>query len=125
MTCYELSSKQDFESASVSIEAIIGAIQATFGDHAAVPSIRQEHLVVVASAKGDGIRPGGSGVQRKKLLTDEIDKFSDAFFANAGSRDHFLRTDRLEICELIAPKRSSMDRMRTASKTSKPASASK
>lgn len=104
VTCSELSSKQEFESASVSIEAVVAAIKATFGDHAAVPSIRQEHLVVVASAKGDGIRPGGSGVQRKKLLTDEIDKFADAFFANTGSRDHFLRTDRLETSELIAPK---------------------
>lgn len=104
VTCAELSSKEDFESASVSIDAIVDAIKATFGDHSAVPSIRQEHLLVVASAKGDGIRPGGSGVQRKKLLTDEIDKFSDAFFANTGSRDHFLRTDRLETSELIAPK---------------------
>lgn len=104
VTCAELSSREDFESASVSVDAIVGAIKATFGDHSAVPSLRQEHLLVVASAKGDGIRPGGSGIQRKKLLTDEIDKFSDAFFANAGSRDHFLRTDRLETNELIAPK---------------------
>lgn len=104
VTCAELSSRESFESASVSIDAIVGAIKATFGDHAAVPSIRQEHLLVVASAKGDGIRPGGSGVQRKKLLTDEIDKFSDAFFANTSSRDYFLRTDRLETSEVIAPK---------------------
>lgn len=104
VTCADLKSKQDFESATVSLDAINEAIKETFGDHAPAPSFRQEHLLVVASAKGDGIRPGGSGIQRKKLLTDEIDKFSDAFFANAGSRDYFLGTDRLETSDLISPK---------------------
>lgn len=102
--CADLNSKQGFESATVSIEAINHAIKETFGDHATVRSNRQKHLLVVASAKGDGIRPAGSGIERKKLLTDEIDKFSDAFFANAGSRDHFLGTGRLETNDLIAPK---------------------
>jgi hypothetical protein len=104
ITCADLNSEHAFASATVSLEAIDGAIKATFGDHATVPSKRQRHLLIVASAKGDGIRAGGSGIQRKKLLTDEIDKFSDAFFANAGSRDHFLNTDRLETNEWIAPK---------------------
>lgn len=104
VTCADLSSQQDYESATVAIDAIDEAIKATFGDHATVPSIRQEHLLVVASAKGDGIRPGGTGLQRKKLLTDEIDKFSDAFFANAGSRGYFLGADRLDTDDLIAPK---------------------
>lgn len=104
VNCADLASQTDFESATVSLEAINEAIKDTFGDHATVPSIRQEHLIVVASAKGDGIRAGGSGIQRKKLLTDEIDKFSDAFFANVGSRDYFLGTDRLETDDLISPK---------------------
>lgn len=104
VTCADLRSRQEYESATVSLEAIDEAIKATFGEHAAVPTIRQEHLLIVASAKGDGIRPGGSGMQRKKLLTDEIDKFSDAFFANAGSRDYFLGADRLDTDDLIAPK---------------------
>ncbi len=106
VTCADLRTRQDFESASVSPDAIVHAIKETFGEHAAAPSTRQEHLLVITSAKGDGIRPrdSGNGAQRKKLLTDEIDKFSDAFFANAGSRDHFLGTDRLETSEVIAPK---------------------
>ncbi|MBA0045393.1 TrlF family AAA-like ATPase [Mycobacteroides sp. LB1] len=104
VTCADLDSKQDFESATVSLDAINAAIRTTFGEHAIVPSVRQEHLLVIASAKGDGVRPGGNGVQRKKLLTDEIDKFSDAFFANSGSRDYFLGMDRLENEDLVAPK---------------------
>ncbi|WMY79937.1 hypothetical protein RE421_16195 (plasmid) [Citricoccus sp. I39-566] len=103
--CADLESKEDFESATVSIAAIDEAIKGTFGDHAVVPSARQEHLLVVVSAKGDGIRPPKrSGVQRKYLLTDEIDKFSDAVFANSGSRNHFLNVHRLETDEPIAPK---------------------
>lgn len=103
-TCADLKTSQDFEGATVSQESIEHAIKATFGEHAAMPPNRQEHLIVVASAKGDGIRPGGNGVQRKKILADEIDKFSDAFFANSGSRSYFLETGRLETEELIAQK---------------------
>ena len=104
ITCADLASQDQFESATVSLDAIRSAIRETFGDHATAPGRRQDHLLVIASAKGDGIRPGGSGVQRKLLLTDEIDKFSDAFFANTGSRDYFLTTDRLETSELAVPK---------------------
>lgn len=104
VTCADLSSKQDFESATVSLASIEEAIKATFGQDAGYRLERQQHLLVVASAKGDGIRAGGSGVQRKALLSDEIDKYSDAFYANAGSRDYFLETTRLETDEVIAPK---------------------
>lgn len=102
--CSDLDSKDAFNSATVAVAAIDEAIKAVFGEHATAPSARQEHLLVVDSAKGDGIRPGGSGIQRKNLLTDEIDKFCDAFYANPSSREHFLDTDRLETSEQIAPK---------------------
>lgn len=104
ITCADLSTKHDFESATVSIASIEESIKATFGQDASNRLERQQHLLVVASAKGDGIRAGGSGVQRKALLSDEIDKYSDAFYANAGSRDYFLETTRLETDEQIAPK---------------------
>ena len=84
VTCADLRSTQDFQSATVSLNAIDPAIRATFGEHATVPSNRQEHLLVVASAKGDGIRAGGSGIERKKLLTDEIDKYSDRVLRQRG-----------------------------------------
>ncbi|UFU07951.1 TrlF family AAA-like ATPase [Ruania halotolerans] len=104
VTCAELSNRRDFESATVSIPSIEEAIKATFGQDASYRLERHRHLLVVASAKGDGIRAGGSGAQRKALLSDEIDKYSDAFYANVGSRDYFLGTARLETDELIAPK---------------------
>lgn len=107
VTCKDLSSKQDFESATVSIESIEHGIKETFGEHAVHRSERSQHILVVASAKGDGIRAGGtSGRQRKNLLSDEIDKYSDGFYANAtgGSREYFLDPTRLEGDDPIAPK---------------------
>lgn len=104
VNCDDLKSADDYESATVSLDAIDDAIKATFGDFAIAPLSRQEYLVVIASAKGDGIRPGGSGIKRKNLLTDEIDKYCDAFFSNSGSRDYFLDKSRLETAEEVAAK---------------------
>ena len=104
VTCDELSSKLEYESATVSISSIESAIRDTFGEHAVHSSERMQHLLVLASAKGDGIRAGGLGRQRKNLLSDEIDKYCDAFFANAGSRDYFLDVSRLEGDQVTLPK---------------------
>ncbi|MBE5471766.1 TrlF family AAA-like ATPase [Mycobacteroides abscessus] len=106
-TCKDLITTQQFESATVSLTSIEHAIKETFGEHAVHRSERPQHLLIVASAKGDGIRVGGTnGVQRKNLLSDEIDKYSDGFYANAtsGSREYFLAPDRLEGGEEAAPK---------------------
>lgn len=101
VACAELKSRDEFESATVSRASIDKAIEHTFGRHA----IRQDHVLVVTSAKGDGIRPGGKGSKKRKaLLCDEIDKYSDAFYAGASSRDYFLDPTRLEADEPVAPK---------------------
>lgn len=68
VSCADLKSAHDYEGASVSLNSIDEAIKATFGEFATSPLVRQEFLVVIASAKGDGIRPGGSGIRRKNLL---------------------------------------------------------
>lgn len=104
VSCADLKTTHDYESATVGLNSIDKAIGATFGDFAIAPMARQEYLVVFASAKGDGIRAGGSGIKRKNLLTDEIDKYCDAFFSNAGSREHFLDRDRLETEERVTQK---------------------
>lgn len=104
-TCKDLSTLQQLESATVSVESIESAIRETFGEHAVHRGERLHHLLVIASAKGDGIRVGGnSGIQRKNLLSDEIDKYSDGFYANSGSRDYFLNVDRLEGDAVAVPK---------------------
>lgn len=104
-TCKDLSTSQQVESATVSLESIESAIRDTFGDHAVHRGERSQHVLVIASAKGDGIRVGGkSGIQRKNLLSDEIDKYSDGFYANSGSRDYFLDINRLEGDAQTVPK---------------------
>lgn len=101
MACSDLSTPNDFQSATVSRASIENAIVKTFGKKA----IRQDHVLIVTSAKGDGIRVGGKGSKKRKAsLQDEIDKFSDAFFAGPGSRDYFLDTDRLEDPSPTPPK---------------------
>lgn len=101
VTCAELKTRDEFQSATVSRPSIDKAIAGTFGRHA----VRQDHLLVVTSAKGDGIRPGGKGSKkRKSVLSDEIDKYSDAFYAGPGSRAYFLDVTRLEADEAAPPK---------------------
>lgn len=96
VVCAELSTRAEFESATVSRTSIDRAIEHTFGKQAT----RQDHLLVITSAKGDGIRPGGKGSKmRKAALSDEIDKYSDAFFAAPSSRNYFLDLQRLEVQE--------------------------
>lgn len=85
-----------FESATVTRENIEKAIRDTFGKKC-VPT---DHVLVVTSANGDGIRPGGKGSKKRKYnLVDEIDKLSNGFFGNPSNRGHFLDTDRLETDE--------------------------
>jgi energy-coupling factor transporter ATP-binding protein EcfA2 len=99
ITCHDLSTKDDCDSATVSIQAIQEALKTTFGQ----PT--QLSALVVTSAKGDGIRVGGKGsIKRKKLLSDEIDKASDAFFAGPESKKYFLDRTRLEKDEEVAAK---------------------
>lgn len=104
VSCDELSTEEQFEKATVDKKAIEEAIKATFGPNALVPEHRQQYLLVIVSAKGDGIRPSGPGLKRKELLTDEIDKFSDAVFANENSRNYFLDVNRLETDEKVKAK---------------------
>lgn len=104
VNCSDLTSEADYKKATVNIDHINDAIAATFGEYVVSPPQRQRHLLVVTSAKGDGIRAGGNGIERKNLIQDEIDKFSDAIFSNTGSRDFYLGTSRYETDEPSLPK---------------------
>ncbi|GAB3124771.1 TrlF family AAA-like ATPase [Glaciibacter psychrotolerans] len=101
VVCAELQSADEFQSATVSRKSIMTALEHTFGSGSPL----ENQVLIVTSAKGDGIRPGGKGSKkRKNQLVDEIDKQSHAFFAGPNSRDHFLDVDRLEADEKIIPK---------------------
>ena len=87
----ELTHKNDFEEATTTREFIQHALDETFGKGADL----LDCVLIITAANNDGIRPE-SGKKRKLLITDELDKFSDAFFGNKGNVDYFLSADRAE-----------------------------
>ncbi len=90
-TCAHLSSRSDFEKASVSRKDIKGAIDDTFGEKIA----RTDYLLLIAAANNNGFRADTKS-QRKVGLADEIDKFVDGVFGNPKNTAYFLDIDRLE-----------------------------
>jgi len=100
VTCADLDTVDEFESATVSRSSIHDALKHVFGE-----GYSENDVLIVTSAKGDGIRSGGKGSRKRKdLLVDEIDKFSHAFFGGADSRGYFLNCDRLEAEEQVSAK---------------------
>lgn len=100
IVCSELSTEDEFKSATVTRENVITAFEQTFGKKA----IRQDHFLIITAANNDGIRPM-RGIMRKEVITDEIDKFTDAFFGGVQNVDHFLKTNRLENNEYLIGKK--------------------
>ena len=87
----ELKHRADFAEATTTRAFISEALEETYGTDVDL----LDYLLIVTAANNDGIR-AIRGKQRKLLITDEIDKFSNAFFGNRGNRDYFLRTDRAQ-----------------------------
>ena len=100
IACSDLRTKNDYASATVTRNDINKAFEDTFGKK----SIRQNHFLVFAAANNDGIRPT-RGKQRKEVITDEIDKFSDGFFGGIENQKHYLNNKRLEDKNLLISKK--------------------
>jgi hypothetical protein len=98
ISCTDLKTPDDFKSASVTRDAISEAFEITFGKKAS----RNDHFFVVTAANNDGLRPL-RGKKRKEGISDEIDKFSDAFFGGLQNIEYYQKTDRLEDKELKVP----------------------
>ena len=103
----ELTTQRDYEEATTTLDYIRDAFKETFGERAAF----HDYMLIITAANNDGIRAeleevGGKKVPkaRKAILTDEIDKFSHAFFGGGQNVEHFQKEDRLESGEKIAPK---------------------
>ena len=94
-----LKTAHDFEGATTTREFIQKAFNEVFGASADLT----DHLLVITAANNDGIRPP-RGKHRKELISDELDKFSNAFFGNSRNTSYFLRSDRLEDHTPIEPK---------------------
>ncbi len=94
-----LTALKDFEEATTSRQYIEEAFKEVFGSAAELT----DHLLVITAANNDGIR-AQRGRKRKMLISDELDKFSHAFFGNSTNTPYFLKRDRLEDGSLIDPK---------------------
>ncbi len=96
----ELMKKSLFEEATTTRAFIREALEETYGKGAEL----LDCVLIVTAANNDGIR-AERGKKRKLLITDEVDKFSDAFFGNAGNVEYFLYSNRAEDkTEYTAPK---------------------
>lgn len=90
LTCSELSTTEDFNSASVSRGDIEEAFVKTFGKKVETTDM----VLYIVPANNNGIR-GDSSIQRKGTIANEIDKLAHAVFGkNPANTDWFLRTDR-------------------------------
>ncbi len=87
----ELTQKMHFEEATTTRAFIREALEETYGKGAEL----LDCVLIITAANNDGIR-AERGKKRKLLITDEVDKFSDAFFGNSGNVEYFLSTDRAE-----------------------------
>lgn len=87
----ELRVESDYAAATTTRAFIREALEETYGKGADL----LDCVLIVTAANNDGIR-AERGKKRKLLITDELDKFSDAVFGNAGNIKYFLRSDRAE-----------------------------
>ena len=93
ISCGELKTEAEFESATVAFKDVLTALKETFG--------KTTPFLLVFPAKNDGIRSTDSRSPRKVLISDNIDKRCHAFFGDANSRDYFLSTDRYDSGESV------------------------
>lgn len=86
--CSELSTKADFEQATVGIVDLRNALKAVFPD-------RTSYIIVLA-ANNDGLKGVDTKSPRSLSISDELDKASDAFFGSSRNSEYFLGPDRYE-----------------------------
>jgi hypothetical protein len=86
--CSELSSKSEYEQATVSITDLRKALEAVFPDGTS--------YIIVTAANNDGLKGVDTKSPRSISISDELDKASDAFFGSSKNSDYFLGKDRYE-----------------------------
>jgi hypothetical protein len=86
--CSDLSSKGDYEQATVSITDLRSALEAVFPDRTA--------FMIVTAANNDGLKGVDTKSPRSISISDELDKASDAFFGSSKNTEYFLGRSRYE-----------------------------
>ena len=91
LKAYELARTSDFEEATTTREFIREALAEVYGKSADLTL----DVLIVTAANNDGLR-AERGKKRKALISDELDKFSNGFFGNAGNVAYYLGSSRYE-----------------------------
>ncbi|CAK8717695.1 hypothetical protein GCAAIG_07145 [Candidatus Electronema halotolerans] len=86
----ELQNKNCYESATTTKEFVNKALLETYGKNANL----LDYVLIITAVNNNGIFPDNK--PRNISIAYELDKFSDAFFGNAGNTEWFLKTDRAE-----------------------------
>lgn len=86
ISCGELKTTSQYESASVALHDIKKALKSTFGN--------TKPYLLVFPANNDGIRSTDNHSPRKISSSNQIDKACDLFFGNSNNQTYFLRDDR-------------------------------
>lgn len=88
LRCSELTSREEYEQATISLSDLQTALKKVFPDETA--------YLIVTAAGNDGLRGVDTKSARSKSISDELDKASHAFFGSDKSTGYFLSTDRYE-----------------------------
>ena len=87
ISCKNLSTRSDFEKASIKHDFIRKELKEVFG--------KDECYLIFAAANNAGLRPDTTS-PRKLNVTDEIDKVCDGFFGGEQNVDYYLDVERYE-----------------------------
>lgn len=90
LSCLDLKTKDQFDSATVSRVSIDAAYSSAFGK-----APRESNILTIVPSNNDGIR-ADTASRRKMNLADQIDKAAQAIFGNAGNARWYLSKDRYE-----------------------------
>jgi ABC-type lipoprotein export system ATPase subunit len=94
----DLASTSDYNEATTTHDCIEHALEMTFGT-----ADRLEHVLIVPAVNNDGIRPA-AGVAKRAAVSNELDKFADAFFGNSKSVGHYSDPGRYGQSEVAKPR---------------------
>lgn len=102
----DLTLETEYNGATTTRDYIYKAISEVFGAN------YKKYLLIFTAVNGDGIRVSPlandgvetRGLNRKIIISDELDKFSDGFFGNSGNKDYFLLENRLDSNKKTFPK---------------------
>ncbi len=87
VSCKDLSTKKDFESAGIDYKILRKTLKEVFGN--------DNCFLIFAASNNAGIRPDNNS-PRKLNITDEIDKICDGFFGGQQNTNYFLGVSRYE-----------------------------